>query len=90
VACYADDIAVWRMPSAEPAMRGLAALTEFYATERFSRPHLHADLVNRMVLGDKVVDHERIHGVREQPFEAVIVYEVASDRIRRVWMFVAG
>jgi len=90
VACYADDVEVYRMPSAQPALRGLAALTEFYATERFTLPALHADLVNRIVLGDKVIDHERVHGVRDAPFEAAVVYEVAAGRIRRVWMFAAG
>ncbi len=40
------------MPSVEPARRGLAALSEFYATyERFTRATLHADLLSRMVVG---------------------------------------
>jgi hypothetical protein len=90
VACYADDVEVYRMPSTQPAMRGIAALTEFYATERFTLPDLHAELVNRMVLGDKVIDHERIRGVRDAPFEAVVAYEVAGGLIRRVWMFAPG
>lgn len=50
---------------------------------------LPADLVNRMVLGRKVIDHERIHGVREAPFEAA-VYEVGADGlIATVWFFEA-
>lgn len=87
VACYADDVEVWRMPSVEPALRGLAALSEFYATERFTRATLHADLLSRMVVGHTVIDHERVHGVRDRPFEAAVAYEVASGRIRRVFMF---
>ena len=89
VACYADDVEVWRMPSTEPSLRGIAALTEFYATERFTLAALHADLLNRIVVGSTVVDHERVHGVREAPFDAAVVYQVVGDRIRRVWMHAA-
>jgi hypothetical protein len=34
-----------------------------------------------------VVDHERIHGVRDQPYEAAVVFEVADGLIRKVWFF---
>ena len=46
---------------------------------------LHAELINRMVFGNKVIDHERISGVREQAFELAIVYEVIDGLIRRTW-----
>ncbi len=88
-ACYGDDIRIYRPPAAEPAMEGKAALAEFYATQRFNRPGLKAEILNRMVLGNKVIDHERIHGVRDRPFEAAAVYEVADGLIRRMWMFLA-
>jgi hypothetical protein len=87
VAEYADDVRVFRPPSAEPVLAGKQAFAEHYAKHRFNLPGLHAEIVNRMVLGNKVVDHERISGVREHPFEAVAVYEVVDDRIRTVWFF---
>ena len=40
-----------------------------------------------MVLGNKVVDHERISGVREAPFEMVVVYQVVEGRIAALWTF---
>ena len=42
-----------------------------------------------MVLGNKVVDHERIHGVRAAPFETVAVYEIVDGLISVVWFFSA-
>lgn len=87
VACYADDVRIFRPPATAPAIVGLAALAEYYRTHRFNLPGLRADLVNRMVLGRRVVDHERISGVRDGPFEAVVVYAVAGHRIETVWMF---
>lgn len=87
VACYSETIALFRMPSVEPAIRGKAALAEFYATQRFNLPGLHGDIVKRIVLGNKVIDHERIRGVRDSPFEVAVVYEVSGDLIERVWTF---
>jgi hypothetical protein len=42
-----------------------------------------------MAFGNKVVDHERVFGLRAEPFEAVAVYEVNSELIERVWFFSA-
>lgn len=85
VACFAEDVTVWRLPDTVPALQGRAALATFYASERFNRIDLHAELLNRMVLGDKVVDHERIRGIGPGPYEAVAVYRVADGLIRAVW-----
>ena len=90
VAEYAEDVRVFRPPAAEPAITGKQALAEHYAAHRFNRPGLHAKLVSRMTLGNKVIDHERICGVDEAVLEAAAVYEVVDGRIRTVWFFNAG
>ena len=87
VAVYSDDVEVFRLPSTTPGLSGKAAFTEFYRMERFNRPRLHAEIVNRIVLGNKVIDHERIRGVHDEPFEIVVAYEVVGQSIRRVWSF---
>jgi len=90
-ACYADDAALWRMPAAVPAMTGRAALAAFYGSERFNRPGLRADLVGRLVVGGKVIDHERIVGLDESPREAIAVYAVGADGlIATAWFFDAA
>lgn len=90
VAEYSDDVRVFRPPASEPVIAGKAALTQYYATSRFNLPGLHADIVNRMVVGNKVVDHERITGVREATFEVIAIYEVIDGRICTVWFFDSG
>lgn len=85
IAAYREDIIVYRLPASAPAIVGRAAFNEFYATTRFNRPGLHAQIVNRIVLGNKVIDHERISGVRAEPFDIVVIYEVVGDLIARVW-----
>ena len=86
-ATYRDDIQIFRMPSTTPAMTGRAALREFYASRRFNLPALHAEIVQRIVIGNKVIDHELVTGVEAQPFEAVAVYEVIEGAIATVWFF---
>ena len=40
-------------------------------------------------LGSRVIDHERIHGVPDEPFEVAAVYDVVDGLIRTVWLFAA-
>jgi Uncharacterized conserved protein len=86
---YSEDIRVCRPPAVEPTIVGKEAFGKFYATQRFNHAGLHAELVNRMVLGSKVIDHERISGVREQPFELAVVYEVINGLIQCTWSYAA-
>lgn len=87
VAEYTDDVQVFRPPAAQPVLSGKKAFAEHYARNRFTLPALHARLVNRIVSGNIVVDHEAITGLPEGEKSAVAVYEVAGDRIRTVWFF---
>lgn len=82
---YADDVQVFRPPAREPVLSGKQAFGEHYARNRFSLPNLHARLVDRIVCGNKVIDHEDITGLPEGSLAALAVYEVVDGRIRTVW-----
>jgi len=84
---YTDDVQVYRPPAREPMLSGKAAFAEHYARNRFTLDRLHARLVNRMISGHIVVDHEDITGLSDESLSAVAVYEVVDDRIRTVWFF---
>jgi hypothetical protein len=88
-ATYSESIAIYRLPALTPAIVGQAKLREVYAA-RFSSPDLHAEIVNRIVLGNKVIDHERVRGIKDTPIEAVAAYEVEDGLIARVWFFYPG
>ncbi len=60
VARYSETITIFRMPSTEPIVSGKVALAAFYSMQRFNLPGLRAEIVNRIVLGNKVIDHERV------------------------------
>ena len=87
VADYTDDVQVFRPPASEPVLSGKDALAAHYAKNRFTLPNLHAEVVNRMVAGNTVVDHERITGLQEGVVEAIAVYQVVGERIRTVWFY---
>ena len=87
IAEYAEDVAVFRPPATTPALSGKAAFAKHYADNRFNLPNLRAEVINRMVCGDKIVDHERITGLADHVIEAIAVYQVVDGRIRTVWFF---
>ena len=89
IACYHPDIAIYRMPATEPSLKGRAALEAFYKTERFSITALRAEVLQRMVVGNKVIDHEKVYGMAEQPYEVVVVYEVQGGLITNAWFYPA-
>jgi hypothetical protein len=87
VAQYTDDVQVFRPPASEPVLSGKDAFARHYADNRFTLPGLHAEILNRIVAGNIVVDHERITGLQEGAVEAVAVYRVDGERIRAVWFY---
>jgi len=86
---YTDDVVVYRLPGSEPVLVGKAAFGEHYRKNRFNLPNLHAEVVNRMVFGNKVIDQERVVGVGDQVMEVAAIYEVTPTGIAKVW-FLSG
>ena len=87
LATYSEDVVLYRVPAATPVMVGKQQLGEFYRTSRFNLPDLHAELLHRTVVGNKVVDHERISGLKSEPVEAVAAYVVSDGLIQSIWLF---
>ncbi len=49
-------------------------------------PDLHCELVNRMVLGNTVIDQERITGLPGADYlEAIAVYKIEDNKIAKVY-----
>jgi hypothetical protein len=86
---YTDDVVAYRLSASEPLVSGKAAFAEHYRKNRFALPGLHAELVNRMAFGNKVIDQERVFGIEPEPMEVAAIYEVTPAGISKVW-FVGG
>ncbi|KPC54072.1 nuclear transport factor 2 family protein [Amantichitinum ursilacus] len=84
VACYAEDVraAVW--PSDATRLQGRIAFAGYYRLHRFNRPNLHAELVNRIVFGHVVIDHEIITGLDQLTVEVVAMYQIKDGLIASV------
>jgi hypothetical protein len=87
LATYSESAQIYYLPATEPALSGKAQLAQYYGTQRFNRPDLHAELVNRIILGNKVIDQERVRGIADTPIEGIAVYEVREGVIQVVWFF---
>ncbi|WP_346206131.1 nuclear transport factor 2 family protein [Aeromonas salmonicida] len=86
-ACFTEDFKSYRMPTETPTIVGREALRAFYGTHRFNNPALRAELLSRTLLGNKVFDHERIHGLFPEPIESVAVFEVEDSLIKTAWFY---
>ena len=87
---FSEEIEVFRLPDLSPALSGKADFGRFYADNRFNLSGLHADLVNRMAAGNKIIDHERIRGIGDGPLEVIVIYDVEDGLIRRMWSLTPG
>jgi hypothetical protein len=46
--------------------------------------NLHCELVNRMVLGNTVIDYESVIGFGPKPVRAIAVYTIEGNKISKV------
>ena len=86
LATYADDVKLYELPE-KLLSEGIAPMRERYG-ELFKDERLHATIVNRIVMGNTVVDHERVRLTTSQgpgTLEAVAIYEVSDGKITKVW-----
>ena len=79
--CFAEDVRAIRLPDMTVTLAGKAAYSAFYARERFAHEGLRAELLGRLVIGNKVIDHELIHGLGPQPLETAVMFVVEQGLI---------
>lgn len=83
-ACYADDVVVADFNGAV-IREGIAAYREAYAKLFAEFPQNHAALVNRVVIGNTVIDHERVARTPGgDTFDVAAIYTVRGGKIARV------
>jgi hypothetical protein len=82
---FTEDVVVANV-AGETTSQGLAAYRARYADAFAKFPNNRADLVNRIVLGQTVIDHERVdRGDGQTPvFEVAAIYTFQGDKIARV------
>ncbi|GGC68193.1 nuclear transport factor 2 family protein [Undibacterium terreum] len=86
IACWADDAQYFEHPSTLLA-EGAEQIRERHVA-RFQEPDLHGKLVQRMVVGNMVVDQEEV--TRNFPegkgqLDVIAIYEIANGKIAKAW-----
>jgi hypothetical protein len=80
---FADSIVFREFADCENSISGKAQLIERFSRYFDESPELRSNLANRVVFGNKIIDHEVITGSRGRPdpFEVCMVYEVKNGLI---------
>ncbi|WP_426011906.1 nuclear transport factor 2 family protein [Caulobacter sp. DWR2-3-1b2] len=81
---FADDVVVATL-NGEVARSGIEAYRAFYAKTFADFPGNQAKLLNRIVVGANVIDHEHVdRGNGEPPFQVAAIYTFKGGKIARV------
>ncbi len=81
---YTDDVKVYRQPGVL-SYQGKDEMRKRYAQKFADTPDLHCELVNRIVSGNVVIDHERVQTDKNKPrIEAIAIYRIRENKISEV------
>lgn len=82
---YSDSVKVYMFPD-KLMYKGKDKMKSGYEGMFTSMPDLHCTLKSRMVLGNIVIDEERVVFNKSQPIvEAIAIYKVAAGKIQEVY-----
>jgi imidazolonepropionase-like amidohydrolase len=82
LAPYSNDVAMYDL-GGRLLMKGKEQLRQHFGQLFTATPALHCELVNRMVHGDTIIDHEKVTGT-DKPLEAFVVYKISGNKIATV------
>jgi hypothetical protein len=81
---YSENVKVYSFRN-ELMYEGKEEMRKRYAAMFEKTPDLHCELVNRMVMGDTVIDQEKVQREKGKPrFDAIAIYKVENNLITEV------
>lgn len=85
VAPYADNVRVYKFPD-EFMYEGKTAMYDTYGRMFARTPDLHCKLVNRIVMGNTVIDQEEVTiSKKDPPMHAIAIYKIKDGKIAEVY-----
>lgn len=82
--CHAPDVELYHFSEHTPYATGRADLKNIYQDVFENSPDLHAEIINRMVMGNTVIDHERVTGRKGVEVSVIIaIYEIENGLIAK-------
>jgi hypothetical protein len=83
---YSDDVVIMDFPGNKVMTKGIVEMRSRYGQLFKEHPNNHAELLARVVHGNRVVDHELVTGRENSaPKKAVAIYEIEGEKIAKVW-----
>ena len=83
---HAEDVQLFNFGETEPFCIGNQKLQEIYGAIFKESPNLHTEILNRIVMGNTVMDHEIVTGRNGvDRLELVAIYEVEDGKIARAY-----
>ncbi|MCB0491470.1 MAG: amidohydrolase family protein [Cyclobacteriaceae bacterium] len=83
---YSKEVKLYNFPN-ELLLEGIDHMRERYAT-RFESSNLYAEIVNRSVVGDYIIDQEKVIGIGNSEVEATVIFHVSDGLIDKVWFII--
>ncbi len=81
---YSDSVEIYSFDG-KLQMKGKEQMRQSYSGMFNRVPDLHCQLVNRIVQGNTVIDHENVTGFGDKPVQAIAIYRVEKGKIAKVY-----
>lgn len=82
--CHAQEIELFNFSENEPFAVGRDKLKTIYKDVFENSPNLNTEILNRMVMGNKVIDHEIVTGRKGiDSLEIIAIYEIENGLIAK-------
>jgi len=84
MAVFSEDVTLWNLGDSLPWSSGSTRTREIYSNLFNSSPDLNSEVLSRTVIGNKVLDYERITGRKGgDVLFLIMVYEIKDGKIFR-------
>jgi hypothetical protein len=85
VSVFSNDVELWTLGDSIPSVKGLFSVQKVYGDLFKSNQDLHSEVLNRTIIGNKVIDYEKIEGLKKDGgiLYLVMVYEIKEGKIFR-------
>tara|TARA_R110002072_G_scaffold256701_6_gene415535 strand:+ start:5759 stop:6169 length:411 start_codon:yes stop_codon:yes gene_type:complete len=83
---FSKSIKMYNLEEPKPTIVGFSEVKEVYNALFQKSPQLHSTILKRIVIGNKVIDHESIVGRNgsNEVLELVLIYEVTNEQITKI------
>ncbi len=86
VATYKEDAVIYEHFGDTVVATGHEAIRRQWGQVFIDNPLLQCRVINRICLGNTIVDHEEVSGAYGQQIKAIVVYNVCNNLIQKVWL----